>query len=142
MASYRQLIKRRLRKPKNNKVERLPPFIAGIVVKAYTMSPKKPNSASRKVAKVKVKLKTLVRTGIDNFKKVTKTKFLIVKIPGEGHDVREHSHVVLKRTRAKDCPGVRFSVLRGVGDVSCVANKKQGRSKKGTKKPASVAKKK
>ena len=83
------------------------------------MTPKKPNSALRKVARVK----------LTNGQEVT------VYIPGEGHKLQEHSVVMIRGGRVKDLPGVRYHVVRGVLDATGVENRKQERSKYGTKKP-------
>nr|WOL37382.1 ribosomal protein S12 [Polyopes affinis] len=90
----------------------------GVCIKVYTINPKKPNSAERKVAKV------YLTTG----------KFVIGYIPGEGHLLQEHSLVLVRGGRVKDLPGVRYHFIRGTYDLSGVNNRKNGRSKYGRKK--------
>ena len=91
----------------------------GVCTKVYTTTPKKPNSALRKVARVR----------LSNKHEVTSY------IPGEGHNLQEHSVVLIRGGRVKDLPGVRYHILRGNLDTQGVANRKQQRSKYGTKKP-------
>jgi small subunit ribosomal protein S12 len=91
----------------------------GVCVRVYTSTPKKPNSALRKVARVR----------LTNGMEVTSY------IPGEGHNLQEHSVVLIRGGRVKDLPGVRYHVVRGTLDTTGVANRKQGRSKYGTKRP-------
>ena len=91
----------------------------GVCTRVYTTTPKKPNSALRKVARVK----------LTNGQEVTSY------IGGEGHNLQEHSVVVIRGGRVKDLPGVRYHVVRGSLDTQGVENRKQGRSKYGTKKP-------
>lgn len=91
----------------------------GVCTRVYTTTPKKPNSALRKVARVR----------LTNQIEVT------AYIPGEGHNLQEHSIVMIRGGRVKDLPGVRYHVLRGTLDTSGVEERKQGRSKYGTKKP-------
>ena len=91
----------------------------GVCVKVYTTTPKKPNSALRKVARVR----------LSNGFEVT------AYIPGEGHNLQEHSVVLLRGGRVKDLPGVRYHILRGNLDTQGVANRKQRRSLYGAKKP-------
>ncbi len=90
----------------------------GVCIKVYTTTPKKPNSALRKVAKVRL------TNGLE----------VIAYIPGEGHNLQEHSVVMIRGGRAKDLPGVRYHIVRGVLDTQGVANRKQGRSRYGAKK--------
>ena len=97
------------------------PFKRGVCTKVYTATPKKPNSALRKVAKVR----------LSNGQEV------IAYIPGEGHNLQEHSIVLIRGGRVKDLPGVRYHIVRGVYDTQGVAGRKQGRSKYGAKKPKS-----
>ena len=94
------------------------PFKRGICLKVFTITPKKPNSALRKVARVRLS------TG----KEVT------AYIPGEGHNLQEHSMVLLRGGRVKDLPGVSYHVVRGVLDTGGVEGRKRERSKYGTKK--------
>ena len=95
------------------------PFKRGVCVKVTTMTPKKPNSALRKVARVR----------LTNGMEVT------AYIQGEGHNLQEHSVVVLSGGRVKDLPGVRYHIVRGVLDTAGVENRKQQRSKYGAKRP-------
>ena len=90
----------------------------GVCTRVYTRPPKKPNSAVRKVAKIKC----------------TNSAELIASIPGEGHNLQEHSIVLIRGGRVKDLPGVKYRVIRGVLDLQGVLGRKQGRSKYGTKK--------
>ncbi|MBS3739782.1 30S ribosomal protein S12 [Candidatus Bipolaricaulota bacterium] len=90
----------------------------GVVTRVYTRTPKKPNSALRKVARVR----------LSNGKEVT------AYIPGEGHELQEHAVVLVRGGRVKDLPGVRYHIVRGAYDVTGVEGRKQGRSKYGTKK--------
>jgi len=95
------------------------PFKRGVCIKVTTMTPKKPNSALRKVARVR----------LTNGMEVT------VYIPGEGHNLQEHSVVMIRGGRVKDLPGVRYHVVRGVLDTTGVEGRKQQRSKYGAKRP-------
>lgn len=90
----------------------------GVCLRVYTRTPKKPNSALRKVAKIRL----------------TNRAEIIASIPGEGHNLQEHSVVLIRGGRVKDLPGVKYRILRGVLDMQGVPNRKQGRSKYGTKK--------
>jgi small subunit ribosomal protein S12 len=91
----------------------------GVCTRVYTSTPKKPNSALRKVARVR----------LTNQMEVT------AYIPGEGHNLQEHSIVMIRGGRIKDLPGVRYHIIRGTLDTSGVAERKRGRSKYGAKKP-------
>ena len=91
----------------------------GVCTRVYTNTPKKPNSALRKVAKVRL------TNGFE----------VIGYIPGEGHNLQEHSVVMIRGGRVKDLPGVRYHILRGVLDTQGVKNRKQRRSKYGAKRP-------
>jgi len=93
------------------------PFKRGVCVKVFTQTPKKPNSALRKVARVK----------LSNGMEVS------AYIPGEGHNLQEHSIVLIRGGRVKDLPGVRYHIVRGVLDTAGVENRKQVRSKYGAK---------
>lgn len=95
------------------------PQIRGICTRVYTTTPKKPNSAIRKIARVKL------TSGFE----------VTAYIPGEGHSLQEHSIVLIRGGRAKDLPGVRYHIIRGALDSTGVKNRKQGRSKYGAKKP-------
>jgi len=91
----------------------------GVCTRVYTSTPKKPNSALRKVARVRL------TNGIE----------VTAYIPGEGHNLQEHSIVLIRGGRVKDLPGVRYHIIRGTLDSAGVADRKQGRSKYGAKKP-------
>ena len=91
----------------------------GVCIRVGTMTPKKPNSALRKYARVRL----------------TNGYEVIAYIGGEGHNLQEHSTVIVRGGRVKDLPGVRYHVVRGVLDCAGVENRKQGRSQYGTKKP-------
>ncbi len=122
MPTINQLIRSpRAKQLKRNKVPALEasPQKRGVCTRVYTTTPKKPNSALRKVARVK----------LTNGFEVTSY------IPGEGHNIQEHSVVLIRGGRVKDLPGVRYHVLRGVLDTEGVKDRKQRRSKYGTKKP-------
>jgi small subunit ribosomal protein S12 len=122
MPTINQLLRRSRIAPKiRNKVPALEncPQKRGVCVKVYTTTPKKPNSALRKVARVR----------LSNGHEV------IAYIPGEGHNLQEHSVVLLRGGRVKDLPGVRYHILRGNLDTQGVSTRKQQRSKYGAKKP-------
>ncbi len=91
----------------------------GVCTRVYTTTPKKPNSALRKVARVR----------LTNGYEVT------AYIPGEGHNLQEHSIVLVRGGRVKDLPGVKYHIVRGALDTAGVSDRRQGRSKYGTKKP-------
>jgi small subunit ribosomal protein S12 len=95
----------------------------GVCTRVYTTTPKKPNSALRKVAKVRL------TNGIE----------VISYIPGEGHNLQEHSIVLIRGGRVKDLPGVRYHIVRGALDTAGVTDRKQSRSKYGTKMPKAGA---
>ena len=103
---------------KNKPIEFPSPFKRGVCVKVTTVTPKKPNSALRKVARVR----------LSNGMEVT------AYIPGIGHNLQEHSVVLIRGGRVKDLPGVRYHIVRGVLDAEGVEGRKQARSKYGTKK--------
>ena len=122
MPTINQLI----RKPRaplvtRNKVPALQanPQKRGVCTRVYTTTPKKPNSALRKVAKIRL----------------TNQREVISYIPGEGHNLQEHSVVLIRGGRVRDLPGVRYHVLRGVLDTQGVKDRKQSRSKYGAKRP-------
>ena len=122
MPTISQLVRKGRKKIiSRNKVPALKrsPQKKGICTRVYTTTPKKPNSALRKVARVK----------LTNGFEVT------AYIPGEGHNLQEHSVVVIRGGRVKDLPGVRYHILRGNADAESVADRKQRRSLYGTKKP-------
>jgi len=104
---------------KNRPVETTGPFKRGVCVKVSTTTPKKPNSALRKIARVR----------LTNGMEVT------AYIPGIGHNLQEHSIVMIRGGRVPDLPGVRYHVVRGVLDAAGVSDRKRGRSKYGAKKP-------
>ncbi len=95
----------------------------GVCTRVFTTTPKKPNSALRKVARVRLSNKMEVNA----------------YIPGEGHNLQEHSIVLVRGGRVKDVPGVRYHIIRGALDTQGVADRKQGRSKYGTRKNAAPA---
>lgn len=104
---------------KNKPVESFSPFKRGVCVSVRTTTPRKPNSALRKIARVR----------LTNGHEVT------AYIPGEGHNLQEHSVVIIRGGRVKDLPGVRYHIVRGVLDASGVEGRKQERSKYGAKRP-------
>ncbi len=104
---------------KNRSVHNPSPFRRGVCIKVGTMTPKKPNSALRKFAKVRL------TNGLE----------VNAYIPGEGHNLQEHSVVMIRGGRVKDLPGVRYHIVRGVLDTQGVNERRQGRSRYGTKKP-------
>ena len=111
---------RRRNRPRSKDV----PEKRGVCVRVYTQTPKKPNSALRKVA----------RARLTNSAEVT------TYIPGIGHNLQEHSIVLVRGGRVKDLPGVRYHVIRGTLDAAGVENRKQGRSKYGAKRPKAAQK--
>lgn len=122
MPTIQQLI----RKPRTPVVKRKKnralfsnPQRRGVCTRVYTTSPKKPNSALRKVAKVRLS------TGVE----------VICYIPGEGHNLQEHSVVLVRGGRVKDLPGVRYTIIRGALDTQAVGDRKQARSRYGVKRP-------
>ena len=124
MPTINQLI--RLRRKKFNKRTKAPalekaPFRKGVCLVVRTQTPKKPNSALRKIARVR----------LTNGHEVT------AYIPGEGHNLQEHSIVLVRGGRVKDLPGVRYHIVRGKLDASGVQNRHRSRSKSGTKTPKS-----
>jgi small subunit ribosomal protein S12 len=104
---------------RNKPVDSPSPFKRGVCLKVFTTTPKKPNSALRKVARVR----------LTNGMEVT------AYIPGEGHNLQEHSIVLVRGGRVKDLPGVRYHIVRGVLDAAGVEGRKQQRSKYGAKMP-------
>jgi small subunit ribosomal protein S12 len=122
MPTINQLIRKpRAPKRKRNKVPALEscPQRRGVCTRVYTTTPKKPNSAMRKVAKVRL------TNGFE----------VVSYIPGEGHNLQEHSVVLIRGGRVKDLPGVRYHILRGVLDTQGVKDRRQRRSKYGAKRP-------
>ena len=124
MPTINQLVKKgRARVFKKNKTPALKgnPQKRGVCTRVYTTTPKKPNSALRKVARVRL------TNGIE----------VAAYIPGEGHNLQEHSIVLIEGGRVKDLPGVRYHVIRGVLDTSGVADRKTSHSRYGAKNPKS-----
>ena len=122
MPTINQLVAHgRAKRSKRNTVPALrgSPQKRGVCTRVYTTTPKKPNSALRKVAKVRL----------------TNGYEVVSYIPGEGHNLQEHSVVMIRGGRVKDLPGVRYHILRGVLDTQGVKNRKQRRSKYGAKRP-------
>ena len=126
MPTISQLVRKGRTKPTNNsKSAALDscPQRRGVCTKVYTTTPKKPNSAMRKVAKVRL----------------TNKQEVIAYIPGEGHNLQEHSIVLVRGGRVKDLPGVRYHIVRGSLDTAGVEGRKQQRSKYGAKRPKAGA---
>ena len=122
MPTINQLVRKgRTSVKKRNKVPALEksPQKRGVCTRVYTTTPKKPNSALRKVARVKL----------------TNGQEVSAYIPGEGHNLQEHSVVLIRGGRVKDLPGVRYHILRGTLDTQGVASRKQRRSLYGAKRP-------
>jgi len=122
MPTVNQLVRKGRKKIlKKNKVPALQgcPQKRGVCIRVYTATPKKPNSALRKVARVR----------LTNGQEVT------AYFPGEGHNLQEHSIVLIRGGRVKDLPGVRYKIMRGVQDTQGVSDRKRSRSKYGTKRP-------
>ena len=122
MPTINQLLKKkRVKQVTRNKVPALEkqPLKRGVCVKVYTTTPKKPNSAMRKVARVRL----------------TNGKEVNAYIPGEGHNLQEHSIVLVRGGRVKDLPGVRYHIVRGALDTAGVEGRLQRRSKYGAKRP-------
>ena len=122
MPTINQLIRKpRVQKVKRNKVPAMEecPQRRGVCTRVYTTTPKKPNSALRKVARVR----------LTNGHEVT------AYIPGEGHNLQEHSVVLIRGGRVKDLPGVRYHIIRGTLDTQGVKDRRQRRSKYGAKRP-------
>jgi small subunit ribosomal protein S12 len=124
----RKIVKRKSKSPamarvfntlKNRPIETKSPFKRGVCVKVSTTTPKKPNSALRKIARVR----------LSNGMEVT------AYIPGIGHNLQEHSIVMLRGGRVPDLPGVRYHIVRGVLDAAGVGERRRGRSKYGAKRP-------
>lgn len=133
MATINQLVKRSRHTPKkkskttalqtgwnslkNRPIPQQSPFKRGVCLQVKTMTPKKPNSALRKIAKVRL----------------TNGAEVIAYIPGEGHNLQEHSAVLMRGGRVKDLPGVRYHIVRGVLDLQGIEKRRRGRSAYGTK---------
>ena len=127
MPTINQLVRKPRRAPvTKSKVPALTgsPQRRGVCTRVYTTTPKKPNSALRKVAKVRL------TNGFE----------VIAYIPGEGHNLQEHSIVLVRGGRVKDLPGVRYHIVRGTLDAAGVNGRNQSRSKYGAKKPKGAAK--
>lgn len=122
MPTINQLVRKGrkvLKKRSNTPALKASPQKRGVCVRVYTSTPKKPNSALRKVARVRL------TNGIE----------VTAYIPGIGHNLQEHSIVLIRGGRVKDLPGVRYHVIRGTLDTVGVQDRKQGRSRYGTKRP-------
>ncbi|MCB9978391.1 MAG: 30S ribosomal protein S12 [Rhodospirillales bacterium] len=122
MPTIQQLIRKpreKIVKRKKNRALESNPQVRGVCTRVYTTTPKKPNSALRKVAKVRL------TTGIE----------VIAYIGGEGHNLQEHSVVLVRGGRVKDLPGVRYHIIRGTLDTQGVKNRKKSRSHYGAKRP-------
>ena len=122
MPTINQLInKERVKQTKRKKTPALQacPQRRGVCTRVYTTTPKKPNSALRKVARVRL------TNGIE----------VTSYIPGEGHNLQEHSVVMIRGGRVKDLPGVRYHIIRGTLDTAGVSDRRQSRSKYGAKRP-------
>jgi len=122
MPTINQLVRKgrqRQKKKTNTPALKNSPQKRGVCTRVYTSTPKKPNSALRKVARVRL------TTGIE----------VTAYIPGVGHNLQEHSVVLVRGGRVKDLPGVRYHIVRGTLDTLGVQDRKQGRSKYGAKKP-------
>lgn len=122
MPTINQLVRSRRRQQKNR--TKAPALVScpqkrGVCTRVYTQTPKKPNSALRKVARVRL------TTGME----------VTSYIPGVGHNLQEHSVVLIRGGRVKDLPGVRYHIIRGKLEAHGVADRKQGRSKYGAKRP-------
>ncbi len=127
MPTIQQLVRKgRFKAPNRSKSAALDscPQRRGVCTRVYTTTPKKPNSAMRKVAKVRL----------------TNQQEIIAYIPGEGHNLQEHSIVLVRGGRVKDLPGVRYHIVRGALDTAGVEGRNQRRSKYGSKKPKAGAK--
>lgn len=128
MPTIQQLVRKgRVRQTESSKAPALDscPQWRGVCVRVYTTTPKKPNSAMRKVARVRL----------------TNQKEVNCYIPGEGHNLQEHSIVLVRGGRVKDLPGVRYHIVRGTLDTAGVDGRKQRRSKYGAKNPKETSKK-
>jgi small subunit ribosomal protein S12 len=122
MPTVQQLVRRgRVREMSRSKSGDLGqcPQRRGVCLRVFTQTPKKPNSALRKVARVRL----------------TNGREVNAYIPGEGHNLQEHSVVLIRGGRVKDLPGVRYHIVRGTLDTTGVANRQRGRSKYGAKRP-------
>ena len=123
MPTLNQLVQETQKRTKKKTSKKAPALIKcpqrrGVCLRVYTKAPKKPNSAIRKIAKIRL----------------TNNLEVIAYIPGEGHNLQEHSVVLIRGGRVKDLPGVKYKIIRGVLDCQGIKNRKQGRSKYGSKK--------
>lgn len=122
MPTFNQLVRKgreKIRRKSKSPALQGSPFKRGVCLRVFTTTPKKPNSALRKVARVRLS------NGIE----------VTAYIPGEGHNLQEHSVVLVRGGRVKDLPGIRYHIVRGALDAGGVAERKKSRSKYGTKKP-------
>ena len=122
MPTFSQMVRLRRERPRyktSSPALEGSPQKRGVCIRVYTQTPKKPNSALRKVARVRL----------------TNSMEVTTYIPGVGHNLQEHSIVLIRGGRVKDLPGVRYHVIRGTLDAVGVANRMQGRSKYGAKRP-------
>lgn len=122
MPTIEQLVKyqrKKLKKKNKSPALKLCPQRRGVCMRVYTTTPKKPNSALRKVSRVRLS------SGFE----------ITAYIPGIGHNLQEHSVVLIRGGRVKDLPGVRYHIIRGCLDTAGVKNRRQGRSKYGVKRP-------
>lgn len=118
LKAQQRLSKKRMRNKKTPALQSSPQK-RGVCLRVYTKTPKKPNSAIRKIAKIRLSNK----------------REIIAYIPGEGHNLQEHSVVLVRGGRVKDMPGIKYKVVRGVLDSQGLKQRTQARSKYGTKKP-------
>jgi small subunit ribosomal protein S12 len=123
MPTLNQLVEYTQKREKKKKLKKAPALVncpqkRGVCLRVYTKAPKKPNSAIRKIAKIRL----------------TNSLEVIAYIPGEGHNLQEHSVVLIRGGRVKDLPGVKYKIIRGVLDCQGIKSRKQGRSKYGSKK--------
>jgi small subunit ribosomal protein S12 len=122
MTTINQLVKKR--RPQKKRSQRVPaldgsPQKKGVCLKIVTRTPKKPNSALRKLALIRL----------------TNQKRIYGYIPGEGHNLQEHSVVLVRGGRVKDLPGIKYKLVRGIYDLEGLKDRRQGRSKYGAKRP-------
>lgn len=121
MPTFNQILKKTRKKKIHKKVKKELqgiPNRRGVCLKVFTTTPRKPNSAIRKVTRVKL----------------SNNHLITAYIPGEGHNLREHSNVLIRGGRIKDLPGIKYRAVRGIFDFKGLIKRKQGRSKYGTKK--------
>lgn len=123
MPTKNQLLRKKTSRKQKRFLNKTPaldecPQRKGVCFRVYTRTPKKPNSALRKVAKIRL----------------TNSTEIIAAIPGEGHNLQEHSVVLVRGGRVKDLPGVKYKIIRGILDLQGVPQRRQSRSKYGTKK--------